>query len=278
MMPDNVPLVTIAIPTYLGAATLPAAIDSVLGQTLGDFELLVVDDGSPDDTAAVVRRYADPRLIYHRNPSNLGPQGNWNRCLELARGRYFKLLPHDDVLRADCLARQVAVLEADLAEELALAFSARTVLAPDGRVLMRRGWPGGRNGRLPAGAVARRCVRYGTNLLGEPGAVLFRRSLAARVGAFDATNPYVIDLDYWLRLLAHGDAWYDGEPLAGFRVSRASWSFVIGRGQSADFRGMVQRLAGRGVIRPSLLDHLVGRLTPSLHTLARQVFYRMYLR
>jgi glycosyltransferase involved in cell wall biosynthesis len=276
-MPAAAPRVTIAIPTYRGAATLPAAIESVLGQTLGEFELLVVDDASPDDTAVLVGRYADPRLAYHRNPVNLGPEGNWNRCLELARGRYFKLLPHDDVLRPDCLARQAAVLEVDVADELALTFSARSVLAPDGRALMRRGWPGGRTGRLAAHEVARRCVRGGTNLLGEPGAVLFRRSLARRVGDFDGTNPYVIDLDYWLRLLVHGDAWYDSEPLAGFRVSRGSWSVAIGRRQSADFRGMLRRLSGIGVLKPNATDRAFGTITPTLNTLARLVFYRLFL-
>ncbi len=272
------PLLTVAIPTYRGAATLAAAIESVLGQTRGDFELLVVDDGSPDDTEAVVARYDDLRLTYQRNAENLGPEGNWNRCLELARGRYFKLLPHDDVLRADCLARQVAVLEADPREELALVFSAREVLGPDGQVCMRRGYPGSKGGRLRAADVAGRCVRHGTNLIGEPGAVLFRRTLAERVGVFDATNPYVIDLDYWFRLLVHGDAWYDAEPLAGFRVSRDSWSFAIGNRQSADFTGMVRRLRSVGVIRPHAIDRLPGAVTPTLNNLARIAFYRMLLR
>ena len=65
-------------------------------------------------------------------------------------------------------------------------------------------------------------MRWGTNLIGEPGAVLFRRDLALKVGGFYAENPYVIDLDYWLRLLAQGDAYYLDQPLASFRVNPGS--------------------------------------------------------
>jgi glycosyltransferase involved in cell wall biosynthesis len=253
------------------------AIDSVLAQSYTDFELIVVDDNSPDETAEIVARCRDPRIRFYRNVTNLGPEGNWNRCLELARGRYFKLLPHDDMLLPDCLKDQVAALEADHEERIALAFCARDVLGPEGGLLMRRDFPGSRGGHLPAARVLRACVRRGTNLLGEPGAVLFRRDLAARVGRFDATNPYVIDLDYWFRLMVHGDAWYCTRALASFRVSRGQWSVTIGARQSQDFRAFVRRATGSGWVRPSVVDRLLGAVTPTLNTWARLVFYRLYL-
>lgn len=272
------PRVSVCIPTYRGGATIGAAIESVLAQDFGDFELVVIDDGSPDDTAAVVRRYRDPRMRYLQNLANLGPQGNWNRCLDEARGEFFKLLPHDDVLKPHCLRRQVAVFDADRDERIAMVFSAREVIGPDGRVLTRRGYPGGHEGSIAAADVKRACIRRGTNLLGEPGAVLMRRSLAARVGAFDATHPYVIDLDYWFRLLAHGDAWYCAEPLAGFRVSAQQWSVVIGAGQSSDFRQFADGAQARGDLATSAFDRLCGRVTPALNNMARLLFYRIYLR
>lgn len=274
----QVPRISVCIPTYRGADTIGPAIESVLAQTISDFELIVIDDGSLDATRAIVERFTDPRLLYFRNEHNLGPQGNWNRCLALARGQYFKLLPHDDLLHPRCLERQVSILEADRSERIALVFSARDVLGPDGRVLMRRGYPGGGEGQIAGGTVMRACVRRGTNLLGEPGAVLFRKSLADRIGAFDATNPYVIDLDYWFRLLAHGDAYYCAEALASFRVSDKSWSVAIGAGQSSDFRNFVTRVAAGGALPATALDHLCGRFTPTLNKFARLLFYRLYLR
>jgi glycosyltransferase involved in cell wall biosynthesis len=270
---SRAPKVTVAIPTYRGAAHLGAAIDSVLNQTLGDFELVVLDDNSPDDTAAIVARFPDPRLVYLRNSRNLGPLGNWDRCLSEGRGEYFKLLPHDDVLQANCLERQVAVLDADLDKRVALVFSSRDILAPDGKRLTRRGYPGHPTGLIPAAEVMRSCIRRGTNLIGEPGAVLFRKSLADKVGRFDATYPYVIDLDYWFRLLRHGDAYCCPEPLAGFRVSGTSWSVAIGAAQSADFRGFANSVASSA----TSVDRLIGRFTGALNNLARLVFYRIYL-
>ena len=104
------PTVSIAMPTYKGELFIRAAIESVLQQSFQDFELIISDDNSPDETQAIVESFEDPRIIYIRQDKNLGPEGNWNSCLSLARGKYFKLLPHDDLLRTDCLSRQVAVL------------------------------------------------------------------------------------------------------------------------------------------------------------------------
>src|SRR5690242_10061173 len=141
MLSRPAPSVSICIPTYRGTAHLGAAIDSVLAQTYRDFELLIIDDNSPDDTAHLVARYDDPRIRYLRNTSNLGPEGNWNRCLAEARGKYFKLLPHDDLLTPNCLERQVSVLEDDASERLAFVFCARRIIDSRGRWIGTRGYP-----------------------------------------------------------------------------------------------------------------------------------------
>jgi glycosyltransferase involved in cell wall biosynthesis len=272
------PKVSVCIPTYRGAGTIGSAIASVLAQTLSDFELIVIDDNSPDETATVVAGFDDPRIRYLRNDSNLGPEGNWNRCLEVARGTYFKLLPHDDLLHCQCLERQVAVLEADPTQRLALVFCARSVLGPDGRALTRRGYPGRAKGVIPARQVMGSCVRRGTNLLGEPGAVLMRRSLASRVGAFDATDPYVIDLDYWFRLLANGDAYYLDEALASFRVSTTQWSVVIGQAQDRDFVNFVIRASSWASPPFAWIELATARLSARINMLMRLAFYKVYLR
>jgi len=271
------PLVTVAIPTFRGARFIRAAIDSVLNQSFSDFELIVVDDNSPDETQEILAEYTDPRVFYVRNNVNLGPQGNWNKCLELGRGVYFKLLPHDDVLQPNCLKDQVAVLQADSAENIAIVFSARTVVGPDGKRVMVRGFLNAKTGVLPSNYIMRACMRRGTNLLGEPGAILFRKSLSEKIGQFDAKNPYVIDLDYWFRLLGHGAGWYSSEPLASFRVSSQQWSVVIGASQGADFRNLIDEMIERRHLMPTMFDRILGRITPTLNTVARLIFYKIYL-
>lgn len=270
------PRVSVCIPTWRGAATIEAALDSVRAQRFEDFELIVADDASPDDTLQRVQAWRDPRLRIEPSPRNLGPEGNWNRCLALARGDYVKLLPQDDLLHPDCLARQVQAL--DGRADLSLAFSARDVIGPDGRVRLRaRGFGRRARGTVDRDTVLRGCLRQGTNVVGEPGAVLFRRSAAERVGGFSMRHPYVIDLDYWLRLLAVGPGWYEPEALASFRVWRGSWSVSIGRGQAADFRGLMGEAltAAPGAAGP--LDRLRGRVMPELNALLRHAFYRWVL-
>jgi glycosyltransferase involved in cell wall biosynthesis len=107
------PCVTIVMPTYNRAALLPGTIDAVLAQTFGDFELIVVDDGSGDDTAGVLgRRYADePRLRYLRKP-NGGVSSARNLGLAQARGEFIAFLDSDDLWQPWKLQLQVAALRA----------------------------------------------------------------------------------------------------------------------------------------------------------------------
>lgn len=96
------PLVTIGISTYNRAHSyLPQALDSALAQTYPNLEIIVSDNCSSDDTPAVVAAKSDPRLRYFRQPSNIGPNNNFNFCLEQARGDYFLLLHDDDRIDPD---------------------------------------------------------------------------------------------------------------------------------------------------------------------------------
>ncbi len=268
---------SVCIPTYKGDAFLGAAIDSVLAQTFENFELIVIDDHSPDGTGELVTRYADSRIRYFRNEHNLGPQGNWNRCLAEARGKYFKLLPQDDLLAPDCLAQQVAVLEQDTEHRIALVFSARRIIGPDGKTLLQRGYARTRQSTVAGAALISRCVRRGTNMIGEPGAVMIRLELTRDIGLFDATNPYIIDLDYWFRLLAHGDAYYIPQPLACFRVLPTSWSVAIGARQTSDFRRFIAKTV---TMHPGIhnFDRWSGYVMAAVNTFLRHVFYRFFLK
>jgi glycosyltransferase involved in cell wall biosynthesis len=271
-----IPRVSVCIPAWCGGDFLEAAIRSVLAQTWTDFELLVIDDCSPDDTAKRVARYAaDPRVKYIRNEQNLGPQGNWNRCLAEARGTYIKVLPHDDLISPECLERQVKAL--DTHPQVALAFASRHIIGKGNKSIFVKRTPW-RDGLVSARETLRKCVRSGTNVLGEPGAVLFRRSFAEKVGPFDASIPYVLDLDYWARHLAHGDAWCDTTPLASFRISDASWSVAIGRKQASEFRHFIDKIAAQPHVQASAVDITIGHALANLNNLARRIIYTFVLR
>ncbi|MDB5892522.1 MAG: hypothetical protein JWQ88_53 [Rhodoferax sp.] len=269
----NEPLVSICIPTYRGAHFIGRTIAAVIDQTYGNLQIIVVDDNSPDDTEAAVRKFGDERIRYVRNAGNLGPEGNWNRCRDLARGRYFKLLPHDDLLFPQCIASQVRVFEADAGGEIALVFGEREIRGPDDRVLMRRGLKGPAR-RIPGPKLVRMCVRAGGNLIGEPGNGLLRKELVDRIGPYDGGHPYVIDMDYWFRALAHGDGYYTGTKDSAFCINAGSWSVAIGQKQHLDFMGMVRAFQKDPRYRLTWLDVLIARGMARASTVLRQAMYR----
>lgn len=104
------PAVSVIIPAYNHERFIGPAVDSVLGQTWSDFELLVIDDGSTDQTGAVVQAYKDSRITY-RWQENQDAYNTLNRGLELARGRYVAILNSDDVYMPDRLETLVALQE-----------------------------------------------------------------------------------------------------------------------------------------------------------------------
>jgi glycosyltransferase involved in cell wall biosynthesis len=273
----RIPTISVCIPTYCGDSHLGKAIDSVLAQDYPDFELVIIDDNSPDQTTSVVSRYQDDRIRYIKNATNLGPEGNWNRCLQEAQGKYLKLLPHDDVLAPDCLRRQVEILEKDGDNSIALVFCARQIINHQGRVLSKRGYPVSVQGQIPSQRAIRQCIRHGTNLIGEPGAVMFRKTLAEITGFFDGSIGYIIDLDYWFRLLLNGDAYYLDAHLVSFRVSQGSWSVAIGTKQSYDFNRFIDRCNEIQEYKLNTLDILAGKVMAKLNNILRLVFYKFVI-
>ncbi|MGH7488544.1 MAG: glycosyltransferase family 2 protein, partial [bacterium] len=104
------PTISVCIPTYNGAAYLARCLDSVLAQTFSDFEVVIVDDRSTDESVAIARGYAerDSRVQVFRNDVNLGLVGNWNRCVELSRGQWLKFVFQDDIVLPKCMTQMLA--------------------------------------------------------------------------------------------------------------------------------------------------------------------------
>ncbi|MEL7331496.1 MAG: glycosyltransferase [Cyanobacteria bacterium J06560_2] len=111
-MTSSPPKVSICVPTYSRAAILPYAVNSVLAQTYPDFELLICDDASPDNTAEVVAQWSDSRIRYIRHPQNIKRSRNMRSGYEAARGQYFIKFDDDDALTPTFLEKTVAILDA----------------------------------------------------------------------------------------------------------------------------------------------------------------------
>jgi glycosyltransferase involved in cell wall biosynthesis len=117
---SGVPRVSLGLPVYNGERYLRAAVDSLLGQTFEDFELIISDNASTDGTEDICRGYAaaDPRVRYVRQPRNIGANPNHNAVIRLARAPYVKWCSYDDVCAPEYLERALAALEKDPAAVL----------------------------------------------------------------------------------------------------------------------------------------------------------------
>jgi glycosyltransferase involved in cell wall biosynthesis len=233
------PKVSVLVPSYNYASKVGGCIESVLAQTHGAFELVVSDDASTDGSDAVIRRYAgDPRLVYERQPKNLGMVPNWRRCVELARGEYLLLLGADDELRPTMLQRCAAVLDGD--RDVAFCHTAADFIDDRGRVVGT------------TGAFQRSFVRAGVDLLegflrGKRvvnSSALFRRSVYGAVGGWSSDYRNCMDADLWLRMMLRHRVGYVGRILVAFRSHpvSAAWTLMQAEEDLRFLRSMFERL------------------------------------
>lgn len=112
---ESMPLVTIGVPVYNGARFLSQALDSLLGQSASDLEMIISDNASTDDTEAICRAYAakDGRVRYFRQPINIGAPKNWTFVARRSRGKYFKWASGNDYCPENMVEKCIAVMEAD---------------------------------------------------------------------------------------------------------------------------------------------------------------------
>lgn len=115
MEPSSKPILSIGLPVFNGERYILFALDSLLAQTWNDFEIIISDNASTDDTERICQEYAarDPRIHYYRNETNIGAAANFNRVFLKSRGKYFKWAAADDVISSDFLAKCVQVLDQD---------------------------------------------------------------------------------------------------------------------------------------------------------------------
>src|SRR5687768_1900259 len=103
--------VTVAIPTYNRSQLLKISLKSVLAQDYPDLRVVVLDNASPDDTEAVVKSFADPRVAYIRNETNIGMVSNWNRAIEVNSSPYLSIFLDDDVMLPGFIRESAQLLD-----------------------------------------------------------------------------------------------------------------------------------------------------------------------
>ena len=226
-MSASPPLVSVLMTAYNRAPFIGASIESVLRQTFTDFELLIVDDGSTDETIDIARAYErrDGRIRLIVNERNLGQFGNRNRAAELARGSLLKYHDSDDLMYPYCLAVMVPMLLSEPRAGFGLSSG--------------DAWPGGPCPMLltPRMAYQREYFGQGVFMCGPAGAI-FRADVFRRLGGFtDEGVPS--DLLFWLRACATESVLLLPADVFWYRVHASQQS------QSEKAAGDYARAAGR---------------------------------
>ncbi|HLX29039.1 MAG TPA: glycosyltransferase [Casimicrobiaceae bacterium] len=234
MRPHPAPL-SVCVPTFNGSRFLAPCLESILGQTFADFELIVVDDVSSDDTLDTVNAFArrDSRIRVERNDTNLGLVGNWRRSVELALAPYVKFVFQDDVIAPTCIEALMSAADSGHA----LIFCARDFSFVDGvssesrdayeknRRIIAEVY--GEWGAITAERFCDATLDHMTmNLVGEPTVALLHRSVFDDFGWFNGDLLSLCDAEFWARIGVNRGVYHVKETLATFRVHASAASAI----------------------------------------------------
>lgn len=211
-MPEA-PTISVIIPTYKHAQYVATTIESVLNQTIRGTEIIVVNDGSPDNTDEVLQPYVSSGAIRYVRQPNAGQASARNRGIDLARGEYIALLDDDDLWPVDKLEWQVAALTAR--PEKVLAFGTVHPFS-DSPSLGSPTEPDLATTQFRPECPARRQFLH-RNWIVSPGQTLIRKSALARIGGFAPDIWGVDDYDLYIRLAAVGDFHFEPRQALFYR-------------------------------------------------------------
>jgi len=228
------PVVSICIPTYHRRELLSRALRSCLAQTYQDFEIIITDNSSDDDSEELVAALKEPRIRYHRNEANLGGIGNVARVATLASGKYLKLLMDDDMLKPRALEAMVDAFESHPTVGIVMA-PMDLVDEEDRRIFpwfyvvrkmhYRYRYQVG-NGLVPGRTALREFLVHDYPCC-VPSGVLYRTDCFQKLGFFDPRCDFAIDLEMAMRIAAHYDFFYIDEVLSSWRCMAASHTSAL---------------------------------------------------
>lgn len=206
-------LVSVILPVFNREQFLVEAIESVLGQTYENFELLISDNCSTDSSFEIINRFAklDSRIKHSRHGHNIGCAANYNSLIAKASGKFIALFGSDDIFEPSSIENLVLALESN--PSAVLATGARNILDSSGKKT-KEVHPFNRSQLIPGETAKRDLLLSLENWIAAP--VLWHS--AHKGQGFDYSFVQYTDLDYWCRLMEHGDIYYLDEILLNYRI------------------------------------------------------------
>lgn len=252
---------------------------SIASQSEVNMEVIFLDDISSDQSLEIARTvslsYPSVHWVIAKNSERLGMAANWNACVSRARGEFIKLVGQDDVLLPTCLRRQVEALRKN--PSVTITSTKRTIINGKGRRLFKVPTPYPQGVSLGSSA-SLRCLLSGTNIIGDPVAVLFRRNAMLLTGLFNTDIKYCTDMEMWLRLLSRGDLYFETTSLVLYRIHRNATGQTVKNIVSEDFiksLDAVEKLFGW---RISPVQKFLIKQKARLLTILRNAAYALFTR
>ena len=204
---DSKPLVSVVVATYNMAGYLPIAVQSVIDQTYRHIEIIIVDDGSADETPSILGRWSEDPRVHVITQENQGQTAAKNRGIAAATGEYIAFLDADDRWVRSKLEKQI--LRFRDSPKIAVVYSDQLYIDEQGAPLQRRGL------KYPEGRITEQLLV--DNFVNFSSAVV-KREVLKEFGGFDATLRMSIDYDLWLRISTMYEFQCVNEPLVEYRV------------------------------------------------------------
>lgn len=225
-------LISICIPTYNGEKYLRQCLQSCLDQSYTDFEVIICDDCSTDQTIGIITEFSAkfPQIKLFRNTTNLGLVGNWNNCIKNANGEWIKFVFQDDFISSDCLETFVKEINFDTK----LLVSQRNYVFEFSPTPEQKKYYSEKSATFenicnhqtseikPATITSLAAQNIGINYIGEPSLALFKKSIIDELGLFDADFEQICDLEFFQRIACSYGLTYVALPICSFRVHQAS--------------------------------------------------------
>jgi glycosyltransferase involved in cell wall biosynthesis len=268
-MVERLPAISVCIPTYNGAKYIAQTIESILNQTFTDFEIIVSDDGSSDNTLEIVGSFNDPRIVRIDRLSKVGAEANWNNAVATASASLVKLVCQDDLLYPQCLEVEVQTMNKSENQEVSFCFHLRDFVTPNSRKLIARRVGYSNLQKYSKTEILTKVVRSGGNPIGEPMAVTMRKLSLNSAGKF--RGDYVIDLDMWSKLSDQGNALFIEQHLSAFRISKTSWTANLRKSQLSSVRALSKKLQIDSDGAITKFDLLRGQIVGLVRAPVRQV-------
>jgi glycosyltransferase involved in cell wall biosynthesis len=187
------PAVSVCIPTYNQPELFKKCLSSVLAQEFRDYEIIVSDDSTNNGIEEYIKTIKHPAIVYVHHAAPLGSPANWNHALGLAKGRYIKILHHDDYFTGkDSLGKFVSCFEKDRFVDFVFSYSKIRFMADDSVYTHRQ--TEGQIKRLNG----EKEFLFFRNVIGSPSAVCFKRDGSL---SFDSRYKWLVDVDFYIRYL-----------------------------------------------------------------------------